>query len=399
MSKINKNPDELIEAICKSFDGVQLTPSQEQALTKFKESNSLDDLPMNCDLLKEIEDMEDKGPKLFPIYAKKINAPDQAKKSGVIKHISYKSIAIAACIFFIAGLLIILLLISDTNISRIFHRKSIVSQKILPGGLKATLILSNNRSIELGEQQKGELAKEGGTSIQKTDSGMLVYETFSNKRNESYINNLITPRAGTYTVTLPDRTVMHLNAETSVSYPAEFNGPNREVILMKVEDYFEVAHRSKPFIVKTNNFSVNVLGTEFNINSYLNDSLIKTTLIKGSIKLKKDDQEYVLKPKQQAIMSQNGEKLKIIDNVNTDEVTLWKDGFFSFNKLDLKTIMHQVERWYDVDVIFEEELESDPLTVNKLPRSFTLQQFLDILSEGGRFNYKITSERKVIIRR
>jgi ferric-dicitrate binding protein FerR (iron transport regulator) len=144
-----------------------------------------------------------------------------------------------------------------------------------------------------------------------------------------------------------------LNAETSLTYPVIFKG-NRRSVTLNGEAYFEVTkNASMPFIVKTSGQTVEVLGTHFNVNSYADESAVKTTLLEGSVRVadNSNKSEVVLQPGQQAV--DHPGIIRVVRDADIEEAMAWKNGKFIFRNADLHTIMRQLSRWYDVDVEFQ----------------------------------------------
>ena len=165
--------------------------------------------------------------------------------------------------------------------------------------------------------------------------------------------------------------------------------------MLSGEGYFEVApDAKKPFQVEVNNLTVQVLGTHFNINAYSDEESIKATLLEGRVKVQGPANEVLLRPGEQANTQATG-LLKVNKSVNLDEVMAWKNGLFQFEQADIKTIMRQLTRWYNVDVIFEGQVP-DKKFDGKIYRNTPLREVLDILEEGGGVRLKI-KDKKVII--
>ncbi len=135
---------------------------------------------------------------------------------------------------------------------------------------------------------------------------------------------------------------MWLNAASSITFPTAFREKQREVKITG-EVYFEVTkNSSKPFIVKTFKDEIKVLGTTFNINSYMEEGYIKTTLLEGAIEINKQ----ILKPGQ---AYRNGQIVK----TDVEQDIARKNGYFNFNGTDLASAMRQIGRWYNIDVNYE----------------------------------------------
>lgn len=262
---------------------------------------------------------------------------------------------------------------------------------VLPGSNRALLTLSDGRSIVLDSAANGQLAMQSGSRVVKKD-GQIIYDPEDISSKNVVYNTMSTPRGGQYKLTLPDGTKVWLNAATSITFPIAFIGKERRVRITG-EVYFEVTKNAQqPFVVDVDGKSlVEVLGTSFNINSYQDESEIKTTLIEGSVKVTNQNQNTVIAPGQQAIVSLNKE-LRIA-NPNIDQVIAWKDGKFNFNNADLYTVMRQLGRWYDIQVKYEGNI-SNEIFQGELTRDLTLYQVLKIL---GKMEIKFRLEGKTLI--
>lgn len=261
------------------------------------------------------------------------------------------------------------------------------AKNILPGSNKAVLTLANGQTIVLTDAQNGDLAKENNAVVRKTADGQLVYKANTENDAAPIYNTVTTPKGGQYTLTLSEGTKVVLNAASSLTYPTKFSGKERKVELTG-EGYFEVAHnKAMPFRVVSRNQTVEVLGTHFNINSYLDEPGIKTTLLEGSVNVN----GTLLKPDQQAALVNN--RIQVTE-VDASEVVAWKDGLFKFDHTDIKTLMRQIARWYDVEVVYEGPVKNEQF-YGKIERSYTLSEVLKVL-ELGKLHFRIEG-RKIIV--
>ena len=264
---------------------------------------------------------------------------------------------------------------------------------VAPGGNKAILTLANGTSIILDSAANGTLTTQGNSKILKLN-GMLSYNTLKNKSSEVLYNTISTPRGGQYELMLSDGSKVWLNAASSLRFPASFVGKERKVELLG-EAYFEVAkNAAMPFKVKVHGMEVEVLGTHFNINSYDNESMIRTTLLEGSVKINKNNSSSLLKPGEQAQMNKAGE-IKIINNVDVEEAIAWKEGKFQFDKADIHDIMRQLARWYDVDVEYKGTVSSH--FGGTISRDVNLSQVLNMLHLTGEVNFQIQDKKVVVM--
>jgi transmembrane sensor len=266
---------------------------------------------------------------------------------------------------------------------------------IAPGGNKAVLTLANGSTIILDSAQNGTLSSQGNIKIIKLDDGQLAYDKSAVSGNTELLYNTIsTPKGGQYQLTLSDGSKVWLNAASSLRFPASFSDDERKVELTG-EGYFEVAHNAaKPFIVTKNNVEIKVLGTHFNVNAYDDENSMKVTLLEGSVKVSKGNESTVISPGQQARISNLEKKIDVKKNVDLDEVIAWKNGLFQFDQANIKTIMRQIARWYDVDVVFEGKIP-EVLFGGKISRDVNVSQVLKVLQEGG-IHFRVEGKKIIV---
>lgn len=258
-----------------------------------------------------------------------------------------------------------------------------------PGTKKATLLLSNGTSVALGANNQ--TIRDGQTAISAQDNN-LVYEAASNTIAVVY-NTIATPKGGEYKVTLPDGTKVWLNAETSLRYPTTFTGPERTVELTG-EAYFEVAkNAAQPFIVRSGQATVRVLGTHFNMMAYKDEPFTKTTLAEGSVAMSGNGEQMILKPGQGGIVS-NGSNSVSVAAADVDLDLAWKNGQFYFNKTELSAIMKQLARWYDLDIRYAGQVPAKRF-VGKISRYTNLSEVLDVLRLSG-VKFSMTNKTLIV---
>lgn len=266
------------------------------------------------------------------------------------------------------------------------------SEAILPGGNHAILTMADGSTILLDSIQNGHIHQ--GNAIINKQTGLLIYngQLSSNSGTNVAYNTLTTPRGGQYQVVLPDGSKVWLNASSSLYFPTAFIGKQRDVELTG-EAYFEVAkNKEKPFHVKVNGMQIEVLGTHFDVNAYADEDDIKTTLLEGSVKIERGSISGLLKPGQQGVLEKKNNDLEI-KKANMDEVIAWKNGLFQFDGADIKTIMREIGRWYDVDIIYAAKVPVRSFE-GKISRDAQLSDVLKILELS---NVKFDVEGKKII--
>ena len=220
---------------------------------------------------------------------------------------------------------------------------------IQPGTGKAFLIVGGGEEILLNKENSFTLRDSNGLKV-KNDSVTLHYYGDTLKRDEKNdFHVLYTQRGGEYDVVLADGTRVHLNSESRLRYPLVFNSSERRVFL-EGEAYFEVMRDEEhPFIVEMGDFSVDVLGTSFDVSNYQNDEENGVVLVEGSVRVNKDGQEYLLKPNEELVIREND---VCVRKVNARNAISWKNDKFYFNDETLDMVMKTLVRWYDVEVVF-----------------------------------------------
>jgi ferric-dicitrate binding protein FerR (iron transport regulator) len=199
--------------------------------------------------------------------------------------------------------------------------------------------------------------------------------------DNSALNTITTPRGGQYQVVLPDGSKVWLNAASSIEFPTSFTGNTRNVSITG-EAYFEVAkNAAKPFLVKTNRAVIEVLGTHFNVMAYDDEAEMKTTLLEGAVKVKSGSTSNYLRHGQQAVLNATGQT-RVLDDVDVDDATAWKNGIFQFNDAGIEVIMRQASRWYDVNVSYEGQIPVKQFT-GRISRKVKASELLNMLAYTG----------------
>ncbi|MEO6733937.1 MAG: FecR domain-containing protein [Ferruginibacter sp.] len=272
-----------------------------------------------------------------------------------------------------------------------------INTDIAPGGNKAVLTLADGSAIVLDSAANGTISSQGKIKVQKLDNGLLAYSIDGRQvaeNDEAFFNTIYTPRGGQYQVTLADGTRVWLNAASSIRFPVMFTGTERRVEITG-EAYFEVAkNRSMPFIVNASSSEIEVLGTHFNVNAYDDESLTKTTLLEGSVKVKKDSYSKLLVPGQQVQMNKRGE-LKVLNGADLEEVVAWKDGLFIMKRADIGSVMRQIARWYDVEIVYQGAIPAGRIS-GDMPRNMNLSKMLKVMELIG--VHFIIEGNKVIVK-
>ena len=260
-------------------------------------------------------------------------------------------------------------------------------------GNKAVLTLADGSAIILDNSPNGTVSKQGNTVVDKTSNGQLVYraETSSTVQAEN-INTLSTPKGGQYQLQLPDGSKVWLNAASSIKFPAAFGAHERRVELLG-EAYFEIAKNAhQPFkVVLAQGAVIEVLGTHFNVMAYQNEKDVNTTLLEGSVKISKSNLALTIKPGEQAVLNNTLQAHK----VDAEQEIAWQKGDFQFSNTDFAGILRELERWYDVDFIYD-ELPSKKLN-GIVSRTYNLSQVLRMLEITGGVKFKADGRKIRVI--
>jgi hypothetical protein len=338
--------------------------------------------------------LKESGESSSAIFAENLEGLNDEMWLGTLKKAGLKSAAAAILLFFAFGIYFYRSPEAAPN-----EQKVMKPADPLPGGSKAVLTLSNGTQIILDDIAIGKLAVQGNITIFKSENGQVIYDASAaaNETGEAGNNTISTPRGGQYQVILPDGSKVWLNSDSSINFPTSFTGAQRNVSLTG-EAYFEVASNpQKPFNVSANRSKISVLGTHFNLMAYSDEAFLRATLLEGSIRVSSGAASLLVKPGEQAdIKSEN----IIVSEADIAGSIAWKNGYFYFKKTDIKAVMRQISRWYDLDVEYRGEIPKTEFS-GKMYRNVNATKVLEILSYF-KVNYRLeeagsSGRRKIII--
>lgn len=265
-----------------------------------------------------------------------------------------------------------------------------------PSSSKAILFLDDGTKISLNSDSN-KLKKFTESKYVSISQGQLIYQKSdrSDSQQKNGYNTLYNPKGSHQVlVTLPDETKVWLNSESSIKYPVRFAGNERRVEI-NGEAYFEVAHdKKRPFLVANRKTMIQVLGTHFNVNTYGDKEKVIVTLLEGSVKISNGSETNMLKPGQQA---QVDDDIKVLSKTDTAKVMAWKNEVFNFTQADIAEIMKQLERWYDVEVEYEEDLPAISLS-GVIDRNINASKVIEMLQMSSGLDFRI-SGRKIMVRK
>ena len=278
------------------------------------------------------------------------------------------------------------------------ERESPVSAKVHAGGMKATLIVANGIQVDLMQDNLQDVVRQYGATVLEDKKNELRYDNVEvNEEIEEkpVYHTISTPVGGEYHFTLADGTMVWLNSSSRLTFPTRFTGDAREV-LVEGEVYFGVQHdESKPFIVRVNDVSVRVLGTEFCISAYPENEGVMTTLVRGAVQVTSGNNQVVLKPGYQAVVDQYSGAISQ-RAVELSLYTSWVRGIFEYENMELNDIMVQLARWYDVQFTFSASECKERRFTGVIRKYEDLNDVLDMIEKTTNVKFIINGKNVTI---
>lgn len=258
------------------------------------------------------------------------------------------------------------------------------------------LLLSNGTKVDL-KKENSKIAMNADQRL-VIENDQVIDLGKSGNANETKMNEVVIPFGKKSQIILEDGTMVWLNAGTKLAFPTRFTGDKREVFL-EGEAYFEVAHnKNLPFYVNTNEISIKVLGTKFNLSAYKTDSQIETVLLEGEVavsgrsKLEFLKSETLLEPNQKAIYNKEQKKISVINEPDVEFAIAWTEGWFKFSKQNLNTVLNKLQRYYNVKFVFDRDFPTADLITGKLDLKESIDQVMIALSDVADIQYKTDGE-------
>jgi transmembrane sensor len=387
--------DKIKELARKYLDG-QASPDEVQFLHEWYDTVSPDELEMV--LLTEEKTVDEYGREILA-ELQKIIGKEKDPETRVVpfarRRISWRKLTTAAAI--------LVLMIAGVYQYYQFRQNDGLQAGVrhfggdvpAPRLNKSVLILGDGSKIYLDSVANGELITQGNVQISKLADGQLAYNPVGREDGPPSINTLTVPYGSRpIMLNLSDGSSVWLDAGSSISYPTVFTGKERKVE-MSGQTYFEVApDKSRPFVVSRGEFSVKVLGTHFNINSYEDEGQSQITLLEGAVQVVNNSGTALLKPGQQARIGDKGE-IRLETDVDLEEVMAWKNERYELGGNTIDQIMRQIARWYDVEVEFSGPMPTENF-MGGVPRTENVSALLKILEQTQVVTFRVEG-RKIIV--
>lgn len=279
-----------------------------------------------------------------------------------------------------------------------FLKRDLPQQSSLPAelawGQVPVLVMPNGERRALPQNDTTVLWQEQGGDIH-IDSRTLIMEGETGEEREPVYYTVNIPYGGEYNLVLSDGTRIYLNAGTTLRYPDHFAGGSREIFLSG-EAYLEVSRdTSRPFIVRTDDMDVRVLGTVFNVNAYPDGSYVRTTLVEGKVETSCGGERIVMKPGTQVAYDKATRQADYFP-VDVRHFISWKDGYYDFRDMTLGELMQIFVRWYDVDVRFANPLLENLRFSGRLRRYEDVSGLFEQLEYTGDVAFDVKGKNIVI---
>lgn len=267
---------------------------------------------------------------------------------------------------------------------------------------QAVIVLSDGTEQSLKENNSFiDYKSHNGEVIVRNDSNEETIDN-NNLSKDAILNQVVVPYGKRQKVLLSDGTLVQLNAGSKLTFPAAFSGKTREVYL-KGEGFFEVHKNAEvPFIVKTDNIDIKVLGTKFNVSAYEDEQVTSAVLVEGKVNVTQknkifSNKQFTLNPGQGCFYSV-GEQKSMVKVVDVNEYILWKDGLYNFKNLPLSAVVNRVHKYYNISIQIETKKMSNTLISGILVLSDDINEVMKYLSSTMEGRYEKSAEGDYILK-
>lgn len=264
---------------------------------------------------------------------------------------------------------------------------------------EARLVLGGGETITLKKDNSSIMLNSENQVVINNDSIIQLSSKDNNQDNTVSMNEVIIPYGKRSELLLADGTKVWLNAGSRLAFPSKFTEKNREVYLEGEACFKVVKNETQPFIVKTGQINVTVLGTWFDVSAYPADKTIETVLIEGSVVVSKTKMigfgksEKILKPLQKASFDRESRDVTVSDEPHAGEVIAWTEGWLQFSRESLNSVFTRIERYYNVKIVLPENFPSSELITGKLDLKESLEEVMRALSDVAKIGYRISGDK------
>lgn len=259
------------------------------------------------------------------------------------------------------------------------------------------LTTASGEVLNLSSEATSDVLKVDGAKIVK-DQGTLIYEKAPEEpqSEQSGYNKIEVPKGAEYRLVLSDGTRIWLNSDTRLSYPTNFEKNVREVEIHG-EAYFEVSHDTrKPFIVRTGELTVTVLGTEFNVNTRI-PTHVRTTLVEGKVQVTfKERHSIYFNSWEKWLRQMYFPDKPPVEQVNIQKYIAWRHGRFCFEEATIEEIMQELSLWYDLQVEYQNQKVKQEKFSGYLPRGESVMSILQKIEQTSYVHFKRV-QNKIIV--
>ncbi|MDR2285291.1 MAG: FecR family protein, partial [Sphingobacterium sp.] len=254
------------------------------------------------------------------------------------------------------------------------------------------LSFTDGKVVTINKQQK-EFIDHEGVRYQFLADGGVRLESLGTASLHQTKHTFFTNRGDKANIILADGTSVWLSSASSLVYPTTF-ADDKRIVEVHGEAFFDVSHNpKKPFVVKSNNTEIEVLGTQFNMRAYPEVDFSETTLVSGSVRVKSKNSQRKIVPGQQAIVNQKGEVA--VATANLQDVLSWQSDVYRFSNLTIEEILTELGRWYAIEGIDNRSVLQERYT-GVLSKGKQLSGILKQLETISSHRF-IIKERRIVI--
>lgn len=264
-------------------------------------------------------------------------------------------------------------------------------------GAKAVLVTSQGNEIVL-QDSTVRLISLGGGMVAQNDGSRVSYEGNGDMEKDDVLkyNTIRVPRGGEYKLFLSDNTEVFLNSDSEIRFPVKFGKGKRDVFLRGEAFFVVTKDASRPFVVNANDkMSVEVLGTQFNLQAYPDDTFVETTLNDGAVRVFNGKQGVKIRPDEQAVYDEGKFTVRKVD---ASRYSAWKEGKFMLLNHSLENIMTRLARWYNIDIFWENPEVKEYHFSGELARYEDFTEILRMLELATRVHFEVR-DRTVFVRK